>query len=116
MLSPFLLLRPSSPSFVTLWFSSFSFFCPHATAPLLFVHFLSLSLSFLSLTAANKKQQSMDAAVLHLFPPHRQLLCAQHVCGRGGGKLSQVSPTAGGGGGTAEGGEATEALGEEEEK
>lgn len=58
----------------------------------------------------------MDAAVLHLFPSHRQLLCAQHVCGRGGGKLSQVSAAAGGGGSTAEGGETTEAVGEEEEK
>lgn len=81
---------------------------------LLLPHLLRFSSRFLS--AANKKQQPLDAAVLHLFPPHRQLLCAQHVCGRGGGKLSQVSAAAGGGGGADEGGEAAEADGEEEEK
>ena len=74
------------------------------------------SLHSLSLSAANKKQQPLDAAVFHLFPPHRQFLCAQHVCGRGGGKLSQVPPAAGGGGGAAERGETAETAGEEEEK
>ena len=89
---------------------------------LLFFSFLSLCclssspLSIFSLSAANTKQQPLDAAVFHLLPPHRQLLCAQHVCGRGGGKLSQVSPAAGGGGGAAERGETAETAGEEEEK
>lgn len=88
-----------------------------ASPLLLFVPVLPLLFSLsLSLHAADKEQQPVDADVLHLFPPHRQLLCAQHVCGRGGGELSQVSPAAGGGGGAAAGGEATETLGEEEEK
>lgn len=86
----------------------------------IFRHSLASSLlplfSRLSFSAANKKQQPVDAAVLHLVPSHRQLLCAQHVCGRGGGKLSQVSAAAGGGGGAAEGGETTETVGEKEEK
>lgn len=68
------------------------------------------------MSAANQKQQPLDVAVLHLFSPHRQLLCAQHVCGRGGGELSQVSAATGGRGGAAEGGETAEALGEEEKK
>ena len=104
----------SSPPLLTLFRHSlvlFFLFVPILPPLLLFFHFLSPST-----TAANKKQQPLDAAVLHLFSPHRQLLCAQHVCGRGGGKLSQVSPTAGGGGGATEGGETTKKIGEEEEE
>lgn len=66
--------------------------------------------------AAEEEPQPLDAAVFHLLPAHRQLLRAEHVCGRGGGKLPQVSAAAGGGGGTAAGGEAAEAAGEEEAK
>lgn len=29
----------------------------------------------------------MDVALLHLLPPDRRLLRAQHVCRRGGGEL-----------------------------
>ncbi|XP_077426532.1 voltage-dependent T-type calcium channel subunit alpha-1H-like isoform X3 [Vanacampus margaritifer] len=43
----------------------------------------------------------------------QQLLRAQHVRGRGGGELPQVSAAAGGGGGAAARGEATQASGEE---
>ena len=100
---------------------------PHSTPPslsslfvLIFHLFIPMPLpSFrliLSSAAANKKQQPLDAAVLHLVPPPCQLFCAKYVRGCGGGKLSQVSPAAGGRGGPAEGGEATEALGEKEEK
>lgn len=67
-------------------------------------------------SAADKKQQPVDAAVFHFFPAHRQLLRAQHVRGCGGGELSQVSAAAGRGGGAAEGGETTETTGEKEEK
>lgn len=114
VLSPFLPLHPSSPSFITLSVLVFFFFyllCLCATSCPFFFAFFSLFLS-----AASEKPQSLDAAVFHLIPAHCQLLCAQHVCGRGGGKLSQVSPAAGGGRGAAEGGETTEATGEEEEK
>lgn len=69
-----------------------------------------------SVFAANKKPQPLDAVVLHLLPAYRQLLRAQYVRGCGGGELSQVSPAAGGGGGTAEGGEETKTLGEKKEK
>lgn len=65
---------------------------------------------------AKKKPRPLDAAIFHLLSPHRQLLRAQHVCWRGGGKLSQVSAAAGGGGGTAEGGETTKTLREKEEE
>lgn len=77
---------------------------------------LLLSLSPFFFSAANKKQQPLDADVFHLVPPHCQLFCAQHVRGRGGGELSQVSPAAGGGGGAAERGETTKAIGEKAEK
>lgn len=96
--------------------SLFLFFPTHLPiTPLSSSHPSSASL-FLSLTAANKKQQPLDAAVLYLFSPHCQLLCAQHVCGRGGGKLPQVSPAAGGGRSPDKGGEAAKAAGEKEEK
>lgn len=99
-------------SFVLLFlFFFFYLLCLCATSCPFFFAFFSLFLS-----AASEKPQSLDAAVFHLIPAHCQLLCAQHVCGRGGGKLSQVSPAAGGGRGAAEGGETTEATGEEEEK
>lgn len=68
------------------------------------------------LPVAKKKPRPLDAAVFHLLSPHRQLLRAQHVCWRGGGKLSQVSAAAGGGGGAAEGGETTKTLGEKEKE
>lgn len=68
------------------------------------------------LPVAKEKPRPLDAAVFHLLSPHRQLLCAQHVCWRGGGKLSQVSAAAGGGGGAAEGGETTKTLGEKEKE
>lgn len=68
------------------------------------------------LPVAKKEPRPLDAAVFHLLSPHRQLLRAQHVCWRGGGKLSQVSAAAGGGGGAAEGGEAAKALGEKEKE
>lgn len=58
----------------------------------------------------------MDAAVLHLLPPHRQLLRAEHVRGRGGGELPQVPTAPGGGGGQEEGREEAEAHGEEKKE
>lgn len=65
---------------------------------------------------AGDQQQSVDAAVLHLLPPHRQLLCPQHVRRRGGGELPQVPPAPRGGGGQEARGEAPAAHGKEEEK
>lgn len=56
----------------------------------------------------------MDAPVLHLVPPHRQFLRAEHVRRRGGGELSQVQAAPGGRGGQKEGGEEAQANGEEE--
>lgn len=65
---------------------------------------------------ARHQQQPVDAALLHLLPPHRQLLRAQHVRRRGGGELPQVPTAPGGGGGQAARGEASAADGEEEEE
>lgn len=58
----------------------------------------------------------MDAALLHLISPHRQLLRPQHVCGRGGGELPQVPTAPGSGGGQAPRGETPAPDGEEEKK
>lgn len=65
-------------------------------------------------SSARDQSQPLDAAVLHLFPPHRQFLCVEHVCGCGGGELSQVSSASGGGGGQTQRGETTQEDGEEE--
>lgn len=67
-------------------------------------------------TKAGDQQQSLDAALFHLLPPHRQLLRPQHVCRRGGGELSQVPPAPGGGGGQEARGETPAADGKKEEK
>lgn len=56
----------------------------------------------------------MDAPVLHLVPPHRQFLRAEHVRWCRGGELSQVQAAPGGRGGQTEGGEAAQENGEEE--
>lgn len=56
----------------------------------------------------------MDAALLHLFPADRGLLCAQHVRGRGGGEFPQMPAPPGGRGGQAQRGEETETQGEKE--
>lgn len=113
MLSPFLHLLPGT-CLSLLGLPVLPITRPPIT-PLSSSHSSSASLS-LSLAAANKKQQPLDAAVLYLFSPHCQLLCAQHVCGSGGGKLPQVSPAAGGGRSPDKGGETAEATGEKEEK
>lgn len=70
-----------------------------------------LTLSFASLTAP-EELQPLDAPVLHLLPAHRQLLCAQHVRGCGGGELPQVPAAPGGRGGPEAGGETPAPAGE----
>lgn len=78
--------------------------------------FIISFVSFLVLSPAVDQQQSVDAALLHLVPPDRQLLRPQYVRGRGGGELPQVSAAPGSGGGEAQGGEAPASHGKEEEK
>lgn len=51
------------------------------------------------LFSAYKEPQPLDAALLHLFPAHRQLLRPQHVCRCRGGELPQVPAGPGRGGG-----------------
>ena len=64
------------------------------------------------LLSARKEPQPLDAALLHLLPPHRQLLRPQHVRRRRGGELPQVPAGPGGGGGAPARGEAAEDDGE----
>lgn len=51
------------------------------------------------LLSARKEPQPLDAALLHLVPPHRQLLRPQHVRRRRRGELPQVPAGSGRGGG-----------------
>ncbi len=74
---------------------------------------MDVSSIFLSFTpAACTQSQPLDAPLLHLFPADRQLLCAEHVCGSGGGELPQVSSGPGGRGGAPAWGEEAETAGE----
>lgn len=57
-----------------------------------------------SLFSACEEPQPLDAALLHLLPPHRQLLCPQYVRWCRCGELPQVPAGPGRGGGPPAGG------------